>query len=75
MTRVGYTGLPIDFDSLAFWSHRITSVTAMMHIGFSERDGEWQSGVDLMKHYLGGFETRYKLYGKLHLLNLLGIFE
>ncbi len=71
MTRVGYTGFPIDFDSLAFWSHRITSVTAMLHIRFSERDEEWQSGIDLMKHYLSGFATRYKLYGRLDLCNML----
>ncbi|KAH9216898.1 hypothetical protein DL95DRAFT_522367 [Leptodontidium sp. 2 PMI_412] len=62
MTQVGYTGSPIDFDTLAYWSHRLIPDTAMMHIKFGDRNGEWQEGLDLMKFYLRGIESRYKLY-------------
>ncbi|KAH7342752.1 hypothetical protein BKA65DRAFT_400962 [Rhexocercosporidium sp. MPI-PUGE-AT-0058] len=65
MTQVSYTGSPIDFDTLAYWSHRIVPDTAMMHIKFGERNNEWQAGLDLLKYYLRGIESRYKLYGKL----------
>ncbi|KAK0125399.1 hypothetical protein ONS95_000583 [Cadophora gregata] len=62
MTRVGYTGSPIDFHGLAYWSHRLVPDTAMMHIKYGERDDDWQSGLDLMKFYLCGLEPRFKLY-------------
>lgn len=70
MTEVGYTGSPIDFDTLAYWSHRLIPDTAMMHIKFGERNDEWQAELDLMKYYLHGLASRYKLYGKWHRLTL-----
>ncbi|KAG4436162.1 hypothetical protein IFR05_008366 [Cadophora sp. M221] len=60
---LGYTGSPIDFDTLAYWSHRLIPDTAMMHIKFGQRNDEWQAGLDLMKYYLRGIESRYNLYG------------
>jgi len=62
MTQVGYTGSPIDFHGLAYWSHRLIPDTAMMHIKHGERNDDWQSGLDLMKFYLRGLEPRFKLY-------------
>ncbi|KAH7419276.1 hypothetical protein BKA64DRAFT_12764 [Cadophora sp. MPI-SDFR-AT-0126] len=62
MTRVGYTGSPIDFHGLAYWSHRLIPDTAMMHIKYGERNDDWQSGLDLMKFYLRGLGPRFKLY-------------
>lgn len=66
MTQVGYTGSPIDFHGLAYWSHRLIPDTAMMHIKHGERNDDWQSGLDLMKFYLRGLEPRFKLYGRKH---------
>ena len=66
MTQVAYTGAPLDFDSLAYWCHRLVAETALMHIKFGERNEEWQTGLDTMKFYLRGIEPRYKLYGECY---------
>jgi hypothetical protein len=65
MLKHSQTGVPLIFDRIAFWSHRIVYTAAIMHIRFGDRDEEWAVDLETMKHYMRYFEPRYKLYGIL----------
>jgi hypothetical protein len=60
--RQGSSGIPMDLDMLAFWSHHMIYVCAAMHIKFGIRDESWESDLDAMIDYLRYFSPRYKLY-------------
>lgn len=60
--KEGTAGIPIDYDTLAFWAHHMIYVAAIMHIKFGVRDDHWTSDLDIMIAYLSYFAPRYTLY-------------
>ena len=72
VAKQGKTGMSLDLDTLAFWSHHVVYVAAMMHIKFGIRDEEWASDLEFMTDYLRYLASRYKLYS---MLNFLGFFR
>jgi hypothetical protein len=60
--REGMSGVPIDLDTLSFWSHHMISVTGFMHIKFGIRDENYDRDLEAMMDYLRYFAPRYKLY-------------
>ena len=65
MLKHSQTGEPIDLNKLAYFSHRIVFIAAIMHIRFGDRDEKWAVDLETFKHYMRYFEPRYKLYGIL----------
>lgn len=62
-TKVSFQGVPMDFDGIAFWAHRIAAIAALVHIQFGERNEEWEEDLEMLKKYLRYYTPRYKLYG------------
>lgn len=62
-SRASFQGVPMDFDGIAFWAHRITAIAALIYIQFGERNEEWESDLEILKNYLRYYAPRYKLYG------------
>ncbi len=60
--KQGNSGMPIDLDMLAFWSHHMIYLCATMHIKFGIRDENWAADLEAMIDYLRYFAPRYKLY-------------
>ena len=60
--RQGSSGMPMDLDMLAFWSHHMIYLCATMDIKFGIRDEHWTSDLEAMIDYLRYFAPRYKLY-------------
>lgn len=65
ITKAGSAGLPIDFDTLAFWSHYMAYLGGLMHIKYGIRDENWAADVEYMIDYLRYLAPRYKLYSML----------
>ena len=70
----GMTGMPMDLDTLAFWTHNMIYVAAILHIKFSIRDERYTSDLEAMIEYLRYFAPRYKLYSTL-ILPLLRLYD
>lgn len=62
--REGMGGMPMDLDTLAFWSHQMIYVNALMHIKFGIRDENYASDLEIMIDYLRYFAPRYRLYSR-----------
>lgn len=62
LLKQGSSGVPIDLEMLAFWSHHMIFLCATMHIKFGIRDENWASDLEAMIDYLRYFAPRYKLY-------------
>jgi hypothetical protein len=62
LLKQGSSGMPIDLEMLAFWSHHMIFLCATMHIKFGIRDENWASDLEVMIDYLRYFAPRYKLY-------------
>ncbi|KAH8806334.1 hypothetical protein F5882DRAFT_496594 [Hyaloscypha sp. PMI_1271] len=59
--REGMAGMPMDLDTLSFWSHHMIYLTGLMHIKFSIRDENYISDLEAMTDYLHYFAPKYKL--------------
>jgi hypothetical protein len=57
-TQFSLTGIPIDWDRVAFWAHGLCARAALVAVKYN------MLGVENLKTYLRFFEPRYKLYGK-----------
>ena len=64
----GMKGMPMDLDTLAFWSHHMIYLTATLHIKFAIRDERYASDLEAMIDYLRYFAPRYKLYSTPNVL-------
>lgn len=62
-TKAAFEGVPMDFDGLAFWCHRIVVLSALVHIQFEKRTDEWESDLEILKTYLRYYAPRFKLHG------------
>jgi hypothetical protein len=60
--KEGMAGMPMDLDTLSFWSHHMIYLIGLMHIKFSIRDEKYISDLEAMADYLRYFAPRYKLY-------------
>jgi hypothetical protein len=60
--KEGMAGMPMDLDTLSFWSHHMIYLIGLMHIKFSIRDENYISDLEAMTDYLRYFAPRYKLY-------------
>lgn len=70
MTRLSFSGVPMDLDALSFSSHKMIAVAAMLWIDerFEMRtigsQEEWEEGKEVCKIYMRYFAPRYELYSK-----------
>jgi hypothetical protein len=62
VSRLAVTGMPMDFDSLAFWSHKCVHSAALMHIKYGNRDEHWKSDLEVLKAYLTVLKDRFGIY-------------
>jgi hypothetical protein len=64
MTKLSFSGVPMDLDGLSFSSHRMITVSALLWIDerFAQKDAEWEEGVEDCKIYLAYLAPRYELY-------------
>jgi hypothetical protein len=68
------TGKPWEIDRLAFWSHRLCALAALVHVKYGFRDEEWGSDLQALKSQLQYFEPRYKIYGTQIYLQTKGLY-
>ena len=61
-TKASSIGVPLDLDSIAFWSHKIVYHAAMCHIRYAIRDQDWGDDLQVCRSYLRYFTPRYKLH-------------
>lgn len=45
-------GKPLKFDRMAFWSHKIAYLAAMVHVRLGERNSAWEADFEVLKKYL-----------------------
>jgi hypothetical protein len=64
LTHAAWGPVPMDWESLSFWTHRSVALAAFLHIKLGERNKEWQSDLDVLKKYLKHFAPRMKLYSQ-----------
>jgi hypothetical protein len=65
----------MDLDVVGYWCHRIVYLSAMVHIKYGERDGDWDVMIEKCKSYLEYVAPRYRIYSKLCLLLWMGCSE
>ena len=68
MTRSTDIGRPLDFDTLAFWSHEIVFRGAMTHLKLGIRDENFEEDLEVCNDYLKLFSPRYGVHGKFQFL-------
>jgi hypothetical protein len=68
MTRSTDIGRPLDFDTLAFWSHEIVFRGAMTRLKVGMRDENFEEDLEVCKEYLKLFRPRYGVHGMFQFL-------